>query len=90
MATEIFEELQRTFDLSMDAKTGNLSPEAQTHEFHLGGDDKAEALGHAYHIRDMIRDAGRECEANYIEKSGEPNWSSEPMHLIEIRIEPEE
>lgn len=82
--TAILRGVADTVGLIMDAKHDELdSPDSMT--LNLRGDEPAEALGHAYHLRDCLRDEGFEAEAEYIGLADEqPDWSSQPRHEIRL------
>jgi hypothetical protein len=86
-AKKFMEELGETTHLLLDAKHGTLSDEKQTKTFHFRGDNRAEALGHSYHIRDALRENGYSAECEYLEPAkNQPDWETKLFHKIELRI----
>jgi hypothetical protein len=85
-ATEVMSEIRQTTELLLDAENDTLSPDEQTYEFSFDGETRAEALGHAYHVRDAIRDAGRSCEATLLREI-EQDWHDDRTWVVEIHIE---
>jgi hypothetical protein len=85
-ATEFMEQLSEIQRLSMSAKAGTLSDDAQTRSFIFEGPTKAEALGRAYSLRDGIRDGGYDCEATIIEEVDGWSWMDERHWRVELRI----
>lgn len=83
---DYLQELGRATELLLDANSDNLSPEAQTHRFRYMGETEAEALGKAYITRDAIRDAGRECEAEYVGAADDLGVEDMTLHWVEIQI----
>lgn len=86
-AKKVLNELGETTHLLLDAKHGTLSSEQQTKVFNFRGDDRAEALGHSYHIRDELRENGYSSECEYLGLAeNQPDWETKPVHEIQIRI----
>ena len=84
-AATFLDQMGGQFKLAMDAQHDLLDPDSQSHEFIFPGETKAEALGHAYHTRDLIQAAGRSCEATYVERH-DLSFTDTPHHTIRIEI----
>ena len=90
-AKKVMKELQETSHLLLDAEHGTLSGEKQTKVFHFRWNNRAEALRHSYHIRDTLRENGYSAECEYLGLAeNQPNWETEPLHEIELRINHDE
>lgn len=90
-AKEMMEQFGDSTRLVLDAKHGTLSDEKQSEVLNLRGNTPAEALGRSYHIRDLLRENGYSAHCEYLGLAdNQPEWSDEPRHEIELRINHEE
>lgn len=76
-------DMNDTVSLILDIKSGQLETPGET-TLSLRGETPAEALGHAYHLRDMLREHGYSAEAEHVSEAGQPHWSSKPLHEIRL------
>jgi len=81
---DALDDVRKGFALAFGLEAGLVPDEGKVIRRDYAGETKAEALGHAYHFRDKIRENGGECEVNYIEESGE--YDGMTQHTIEIVV----
>lgn len=83
-AKEYMRQIGDTTRLLLSAENDRLSDEPRTEVFAFDGDTRAEALGHAYHIRDAVRESGHECEAELLGPT-DFEWNDD-MEFYEVAI----
>lgn len=72
-----------TIHLTLDARYGELEPGEMT--LTLRGETRAEALGNAYHIRDVLQEEGYTADAEYIGPADvQPDWCSVERHEVRL------